>query len=109
MTPSCSSPRYSTALRVSRDLILRSFRFCECARSRRARERVGAWAAQPGLWPPATPHGQAPAPYLYKTPPKNISDPKNSRVTAFEARHDAQEFHQPGCGGATAVAGGARE
>src|SRR5262249_52838813 len=27
MTPSCSSPRYSTALRVSRDLILRSFVF----------------------------------------------------------------------------------
>jgi DNA-binding protein H-NS len=41
-----------------------------------------AWGlGSSGPWPPATPHGQAPTPYLYKTPPKNIPDPKNSRVT----------------------------
>jgi hypothetical protein len=41
-----------------------------------------AWGlGSSGPWPPATPHGQAPTPYLYKTPPKNISNPKNSRVT----------------------------
>ena len=65
-----------------------AFRFCAVSFSRRRSTAVSATRVAPawglgssGPWPPATPHGQAPTPYLYKTPPKNIPDPKNTRVT----------------------------
>jgi len=65
-----------------------AIQFCAVSFSQRRSTAVSATRAapawglgSPGPWPPATPHGQPPTPYLYKTPPKNISDPKNSRVT----------------------------
>src|SRR6516225_9918715 len=92
-----------------------AFRFCAVSFSRRRSTAVSATRAapawglgSPGPWPPRTPHGQAPTPYLYKTPPKNISDPKNSRVTdpkipevsAWRAMADAllcSNFQWAGC------------
>jgi hypothetical protein len=64
------------------------FRCCAVLFSRRRliaacarRDSVGGCARYSLALATPAPHGQAPTPYLYKTPPKNIPDPKNSRVT----------------------------
>jgi len=89
MTPSCSSPRYSTALGVSCVSMLRRFVFAPVidrgerhARSASVRLR----ALGPGWPPPGTP-GLALPPLLLNTRAKNLYDLKSRRGKPIIIRH----------------------